>query len=634
MSLCKRMASKKAGVAGEQATNSKKMNVVVANQEKRNRNSHKSEEEKPALDQTGQQKRVIRQIFTLDPKKLKDLGIESNILTAMTKLNGKTNDGKNAAIPSTVVDQRKSNNSNITITSVTVTQSSEADKEKLQKLNLIKPPALASVFPLNPSTKNKKIVTTSTIEQPNKTNTNIDTNKKVHVLSNVVLNDDKLVNLQQLSSAITGKGLLKPNVLIGKSNTASTIVSSVIIKNQNNLLVHGVQDLSTEKVQKNNDLYLHVKKILSKKPNETPNLITETQAVIQSVSKADPIASTTQKVPSNKSPVSFKHISKTSIAASATLTSSTVVDPFFGFSKITKKDQNSYIEKIQKLNAISHSKNKQKLNEPITLKSGIIHQITVPPVQTASLSPHDQCSHKSHTSSSTLHSNDTEKVIKLAQKTIDNDERYKTYKAKKQSTKQSLIDLLTEHVDKDNDDNDQSDEVSQSQGSISDYEVEYLVEEDSEYNQSEKSLENQFDEIVASEAPQLQPNVTDVLQSKLELSLNPAIPRMTYKNSKRRNVQSVEENAVEAILNMDKQNTSIPGVFFKQEIKSEEIVEDISGNNLDYSCSSIEVETASDVINSLNSSVITLKRKRGRPPKAAKAGNKEEEEKEEEEEGN
>lgn len=35
------------------------------------------------------QKRVIKQIVSIDSKKCKELGIESNILSAMSKLNGK-----------------------------------------------------------------------------------------------------------------------------------------------------------------------------------------------------------------------------------------------------------------------------------------------------------------------------------------------------------------------------------------------------------------------------------------------------------------------------------------------------------------------------------------------------------------
>lgn len=48
---------------------------------------HKNE---PAGTNALPQKRVINKISTIDSKKFKELGIESNILSAMTKFSGKT----------------------------------------------------------------------------------------------------------------------------------------------------------------------------------------------------------------------------------------------------------------------------------------------------------------------------------------------------------------------------------------------------------------------------------------------------------------------------------------------------------------------------------------------------------------
>lgn len=49
---------------------------------------HPPEGEKTAGQPINPQKRVIKQIVSLDSKKFKELGIESNILSAMSKFSG------------------------------------------------------------------------------------------------------------------------------------------------------------------------------------------------------------------------------------------------------------------------------------------------------------------------------------------------------------------------------------------------------------------------------------------------------------------------------------------------------------------------------------------------------------------
>lgn len=131
-----------------------------------------------------QNPRVIKQIFTLDAKKLKSLGIESNILSAITKLNGKK--GVAGATVATTVATAAKKQVKIAMPSLAAPQaidsidrsSSETAREPL------------SVSPM------KKLTTTSDTESDKALSV---ADKKVHVLSNVVLNE---LDLDQLSATV------------------------------------------------------------------------------------------------------------------------------------------------------------------------------------------------------------------------------------------------------------------------------------------------------------------------------------------------------------------------------------------------------------------------------------------------
>lgn len=145
-----------------------------------------------------QNSRVIKQIFTLDAKKLKSLGIESNILSAITKLNGKKGVAGTAAV---------------------TTAATAANKpEKIATPSPAPPPAIDSINrkssetarePLSVSPM-KKLPTTSDTKSVNALSV---ADKKVHVLSNVVLNELDLDHLS--ATVITNPVKSAEDILIG-----------------------------------------------------------------------------------------------------------------------------------------------------------------------------------------------------------------------------------------------------------------------------------------------------------------------------------------------------------------------------------------------------------------------------------
>lgn len=125
----------------------------------------------PSTDSTEPKQRVIKQIVSLDSKKLKDLGIESNILSALTKFNGKKHPfSKNK--PTIAVKNVKPSTS-----TVSTSASKECIPEKLSVSKTISPvPSVIS--------PNNVSISSMSPETPSA--------KKIHVLSNVLLNDTKL----------------------------------------------------------------------------------------------------------------------------------------------------------------------------------------------------------------------------------------------------------------------------------------------------------------------------------------------------------------------------------------------------------------------------------------------------------
>lgn len=154
--------------------------------------------------QTNQPNHVIKQIIALDSKDLKGLGIESFILSAISKLNGNKN-------------VKNESNDNVQTTSNTTIKTEILSPKKDRKSN---------EMPLiQPSTSDKK--TTS--------------NKKIQVLSQVVLNED----LRQFSANITKQpALSKTDTLIHPAQIFLPIKSEV--ENVQNIIVPEPENTSFE----------------------------------------------------------------------------------------------------------------------------------------------------------------------------------------------------------------------------------------------------------------------------------------------------------------------------------------------------------------------------------------------------
>lgn len=155
-----------------------------------------------------QSPRVIKQIFTLDAKKLKSLGIESNILSAITKLNG-----------------RKS----VAASAVATTAVTAANQQEKTATPSPAPPQ--AIDPINRDLSEKARETLS-VSRVKKSPTSNDTksgkalsvaDKKVHVLSNVVLNE---LDLDHLSATVITKPVKSAkDILIGVQKPSQPALS-------------------------------------------------------------------------------------------------------------------------------------------------------------------------------------------------------------------------------------------------------------------------------------------------------------------------------------------------------------------------------------------------------------------------
>lgn len=138
-------------------------------------NTNKVSEQMPALNSTEPKQRVIKQIVSLDSKKLKALGIESNILSALTKFNGKEKRA-NKKKPTMPIKNAKPSTAT-SISTTTVCTAIEISEEK--------PSTSAAMSPV------KNVIPSLNILTPNKV-PDTSSSKKIQVLSNVLLCENKL----------------------------------------------------------------------------------------------------------------------------------------------------------------------------------------------------------------------------------------------------------------------------------------------------------------------------------------------------------------------------------------------------------------------------------------------------------
>lgn len=124
----------------------------------------------PASNSTEPKQRVIKQIVSLDSKKFKALGIESTILSALTKFNGK----EKTVTKSKPISTLKNDESSSTSLHITSNESP-----------VRKPTAIAAVSP------SKQIITSQHSTSPQKAQETPPA-KKIKVLSNVLLNENLL----------------------------------------------------------------------------------------------------------------------------------------------------------------------------------------------------------------------------------------------------------------------------------------------------------------------------------------------------------------------------------------------------------------------------------------------------------
>lgn len=154
------------------------------------KDAHLDRKQMPSTESTEPKQRVIKQIVSLDSKKLKDLGIESNILSALTKFNGKKHPfSKNK--PTFAVKNVKPS------TSTTLTSASKECIPEKSSVSKTISPVPSVVSPKNVPIPSKSPETPAA--------------KKIHVLSNVLLNDTKL-DLKDLTVIASSTPIQSKNI--------------------------------------------------------------------------------------------------------------------------------------------------------------------------------------------------------------------------------------------------------------------------------------------------------------------------------------------------------------------------------------------------------------------------------------
>lgn len=138
----------------------------------KNTNNANSDSKQMSSTNSTEPKRIIKQIVSLDSKKLKALGLESNILSALTKFNGTEK----------LVVQRKPTE---TVKNVPPPSTSSVVVKRVStECPVQKPPLPTPHSPVKPIIAIQNI-SPSKCKSPEST-------KKIHVLSNVLLNENKL----------------------------------------------------------------------------------------------------------------------------------------------------------------------------------------------------------------------------------------------------------------------------------------------------------------------------------------------------------------------------------------------------------------------------------------------------------
>lgn len=169
----------------------------------------KSESKQMPNTNSTEPKRVIKQIVSLDSKKLKALGIESNILSALTKFNGKEK-------------SQSQNKSTSTINCGQPSTQTFSEHQRSTESVVQQPPSSISVAHISTIRTDIPI----RVASPKCKSPDTPATKKIHVLSNVLLNKNKL-DLKEFTAIASSTPVKSTNVAyvpqVPKSSPTKTL---------------------------------------------------------------------------------------------------------------------------------------------------------------------------------------------------------------------------------------------------------------------------------------------------------------------------------------------------------------------------------------------------------------------------
>lgn len=377
----------------------------------------------PASNLAEPKQRVIKQIVSLDAKKLKALGIESNILSALTKFNGKDK--------APIKTKPTVKNTQPTTSTTTTTE-----------LSLQKSTITAAI---------------SSEKKPDETSPA----KKIQVLSDVLLCENKLdLNIfPVIASSSTPvisyvSQVSRPSQIKhpDADKMPSNQVSSPIVVHEESVKLSHVEE--KEALDKIKSPELPVK---SSEKSPIKSILVQKLSPVKSPVKSSPI-----KSPVN-STLAAKKLGKLSVKLPSNETSSqtSVVDSLKGFSLRELKNSQNQFENLQnevhlKLSTVKIERDKETENVEENLKTESTNEISTEQSNTFTTSETVSSDQSSDSES------DLNELILEAQITIENEREQdedtdettespepKIPPKKPRLVQKKFLDMLTEHVDKD-----------------------------------------------------------------------------------------------------------------------------------------------------------------------------------------
>lgn len=347
-------------------------------------------------------KRVIKQIVSLDSKKFKALGIESNILSALTKFNGK--------------EKTKSQIKSTSTTNCGQTSTQTVTKNQRSTESGVQQPASISVAHIPPIRSNIAL----RIASPQCKSPETPATKKIHVLSNVLLNKNKL-DLKEFTAIASSTPVKSTNVAyvpqVPKSSPTKTL-----------------QQAESDKIQHSDDtsnISALIDNVTETVKEEACHINTQESDALKGFSIADLKCSQSQ----------FEQFQSEIHSKPVQIQSESIANEC----KIEPKSPPQTQSQIQNTEIEVDIK---PIVEP--------HNESILSTTNTSANTTSDLIYSSSESSSDSES-DLDELIKEAQMTIENELIHATESAeetaivtkKPRLVKKELLDLLTEHVDKD-----------------------------------------------------------------------------------------------------------------------------------------------------------------------------------------